>query len=120
MIKRILVLDENQDTLDMIAEALTYEKFQVMVTSDGKNLIEISKIFLPDLFILDYRMAGHNSEDICRQIKWHQLFSNIPIILSSPYYHKDVDFSAMGCDDIIIKPFGLNELIEKVSSKILV
>ena len=118
MIKRILVLDQNQDTLDIMEEALSYEKFQVLVTSDGDNLIEISKIFRPDLFILDYRMAGHNSEDICRQIKWHQLFSNVPIILSSPYPHKKIDYSALGCDDLIIKPFGLNELLEKVSAKI--
>ncbi|MGZ3766711.1 MAG: response regulator transcription factor [Mucilaginibacter sp.] len=119
MIKRILVLDENQDILDMVGEALTYEKFQVLVTSDGSNLIEIAKIFKPDLFILDYKYAGHSSEDICRQIKWHQLFGNVPIILSSTHFNKDIDFSSLGCDDIIIKPFGLHELIEKVNSKIL-
>ena len=115
MLKRILVLDTNQDILDMVDEALSYEKYQVLVTSDDKNIIEISKIFRPDLFILDHKMAGHNSEDICRQIKWHQQFTNVPVILSSAYFYKNVDYSSMGCDDIIIKPFGLDELMEKVN-----
>ncbi|MBS1527741.1 MAG: response regulator transcription factor [Bacteroidetes bacterium] len=116
MLKRILVLDDNQHLLDVVEEALTYEHFQVLVTSDGKNIIEIAKMFQPDLFILDYKMAGHNSEDICRQIKWHQTFGHVPVILSSAYLYRDVDYSALGCDDIIIKPFGLDELVSKVGS----
>ena len=82
MLKRILVLDSNQDTLDMVDEALSYEKFQVLVTSDDKNLIEIAKIFRPDLFILDHKLTGNKNDDICRQIKWHHQFSNVPLILS--------------------------------------
>ena len=119
MLKRILVLDDNQHLLDVVEEALTYENFQVLVTSDGKNIIEIAKMFRPDLFILDYKMAGHNSEDICRQIKWRQAFGNVPVILSSAYLYKNIDYSALGCDDIIIKPFGLDELVNKASNLVM-
>ncbi len=115
MLNRILVLDDNKDVLDVVEETLSYENYQVLVTSDGQNIIEIAKIFRPDLFILDYKAIGRTSEDICRQIKWHPLFGQVPVILSSAYYHRNIDYSKMGCDDIIAKPFGLDELLGKVN-----
>ncbi|HZX58572.1 MAG TPA: response regulator [Mucilaginibacter sp.] len=116
MLNRILVLDDNQDVLDIVEETLSYENFQVLVTSDSHNIIEIAKIFRPDLFILDYKVSGRPSEDVCRQIKWHPQFGHLPVILSSAYFHKDIDFQNMGCDDIIAKPFGLDELVGKVNN----
>jgi len=116
MLNRILVLDDNQDVLDIVRETLSYENFQVLVTSDSRNIIEIAKIFRPDLFILDHKVRGLNSEDICRQIKWHPQFGQIPVLLSSAYYLENVDYSNIGCDDIIAKPFGLDELVGKVNN----
>jgi DNA-binding response OmpR family regulator len=119
MLKRILVLDDNQDILDVVEEALSYEKFQVLITSDSNNLIEIAKIFQPDLFILDDKTTGNKNDDICRQIKWHPRFGSTPVMICSSYFHKDIDFSAMACDDIIAKPFGLDELVAKVNNLIV-
>lgn len=119
MLKRILVLDDNQSVLDMVEEALSYEKFQVLITSDSNNLIEIAKIFQPDLFILDARLAGNKNDGICSQIKWHPHFGRIPVMLCSYYYYRGADFSAMPCDDIIAKPFGLDELVQKVNNLIV-
>ena len=119
MLKRILVLDDNQHILDVVEEALSYEKFQVLITSDSNNLMEIARIFQPDLFILDDRLAGHKTHDICSQLKWHPQFGNTPVMLCSYYYYRDVDFSSIPCDDIIAKPFGLDELVNKVNNLIL-
>jgi DNA-binding response OmpR family regulator len=119
MLKRILVLDDNQSILDMVEEALSYEKFQVLITTDSSNLIEIAKIFQPDLFILDDRLAGRKTDGICNQIKWHPRFGNTPVMLCSYYHHRDADFSAIPCDDVLAKPFGLEELVSKVNHLIL-
>ncbi|MBS1523457.1 MAG: response regulator [Bacteroidetes bacterium] len=120
MLKRILVLDDNQFILEAVEEALTYEKFQVLITSDSSNLIEIAKIFQPDLFILDDRLAGRkSSDDICHQLKWHPRFGSTPVMLCSYFYHRGADFSSLPCDDIIAKPFGLDELVSKVNNLIL-
>lgn len=115
MLKRILVLDDNQDILDVVEEALSYEKFQVLITSDSNNIIEIAKIFRPDLFILDDKLTGRKNEEISRQIKWHPVLGNTPVMLCSSYLHRNADFSSMACDDIIAKPFGLEELVTKVN-----
>ena len=118
MLKRILVLDDNQSILEMVEEALSYEKFQVLITSDSNNLIEIAKIFQPDLFILDDRLATRKTDNICTQIKWHPRFGNTPVMLCS-YHHRSADFASLPCDDIIAKPFGLDELVNKVNNLIL-
>lgn len=120
MLKRILVLDDNPFILEAVEEALTYENFQVLITSDSSNLIEIAKIFQPDLFILDDRLAGRkSSDDICHQLKWHPRFGNTPVMLCSYFYNHGADFSSLPCDDIIAKPFGLDELVSKVNNLIL-
>ena len=88
----------------------------MLVTSDSKNIIEIAKIFRPNLFILDYKAGRNKSEDIYRQIKWHPMFGQVPVMLSSAYFDKNVDYTSIGCDDFIAKPFGLDELMGKVNN----
>src|ERR1700750_1153494 len=99
MLKRILVLDDNQSVLEMVEEALSYEKYQVLITSDSNNIIEIAKIFQPHLFILDDKLAGRRNDEISRQIKWHPILGNVPVMLCSSYMNRDMDtdFSAMAC-----------------------
>jgi len=108
------MLDDNQDVLDIVKEALSYERFEVAVTSEGENIIEVIKSYKPDLVMLDYRLSGFRGDDICRQIKTHSQLNNIPVIICSAYLNKD-DLLTCGCDAIISKPFGLDDLIETVN-----
>ena len=119
MAKRILVLDDNQDILDIVHETLTYEDFEVQGTSRSDAVIALAESFNPDLVILDYRVSGANGGEICRQIKSDPKFSVIPVIIFSAYINKTSELFAYGCDAIINKPFDLNELVEKVNSLVL-
>jgi len=114
MVKRILMLDDNQDILDIVKEALLYEKFEVKVSSDSKNFIGMVNNYRPDLVILDYKLNGPKGDDICRQLKTHHLFNNLPVIICSAYLNND-EFTDCGCDATIAKPFGLEELMDKVN-----
>ena len=113
MIKRILILDaEGQEPPGRTPEFI-HKQFRVLITSDSKNIIPIAKKFDPDVFILDYTMAGHTSEDICQRIEWCRHFGHIPTVLSTEHMQENVDYNSLGCDDILYKPYDLNELIEK-------
>ncbi len=118
MAKRILVLDDNQDILDIVHETLTYEQFDVQSTSQGDTVIPLLEKFKPQLVILDYRVAGLNGGELCRQIKSHPSYSHIPVIIFSAYISHNDELFAYGCDDIINKPFDLTELVEKVNNLI--
>ena|SRR3569833_496769 len=115
MAKRILVLDDNQDILDIVHETLTYEDFEVKSTSKGSDVIPMAESFDPNLVILDYRVAGTNGGELCRQIKSHPRFQHVPVIIYSAYLNSDSELLAYGCDAIINKPFDLSELVDTVN-----
>jgi DNA-binding response OmpR family regulator len=116
MAKRILVLDDNQDILDIVHETLTYEDFEVKSTSHGADVIPMAESFDPNLVILDYRVAGTNGGELCRQIKSHPQLQHVPVIIYSAYLNNDHELMAYGCDAIINKPFDLTELVDTVNS----
>jgi two-component system response regulator VicR len=116
MSKRILILDDNQDILEIVHETLAYEQFDVKSTSESADVIPMVEEFNPDLVILDYRVAGTNGGELCRQIKAHPKFGDTPVIIFSAYINHQDELLAYGCDAIINKPFDLNELVEKVNS----
>lgn len=114
MLKRILMLDDNPDILDVVKEALLYEKFEVNITTNEKNFMETIKRYRPDLVILDYKLHAQKGDEICRQIKSHNGFDDIPVIICSAYLNAG-DVINCNCDAVITKPFGLEELIGKVN-----
>jgi two-component system alkaline phosphatase synthesis response regulator PhoP len=109
-------LDDNQDILDIVHETLTYEQFEVKSTSSSAEVLPLIESFEPDLVILDYRVAGTNGGEICRSIKVHPKFSNMPVIIFSAYVSNDSELISYGCDAIINKPFDLSELVDKVNN----
>lgn len=113
------MLDDNQDVLEVVKEALSYEHFEVTITSETENIIEKISNHKPDLLMLDYKMSGLRGDDICRQVKAHPTLNNIPVIICSAYLNKD-DILACGCDAIISKPFGLDELIDTVNGVLVI
>ncbi|MDB4926895.1 response regulator [Mucilaginibacter sp.] len=118
MSKRILILDDNQDILDIVHETLAYEQFDVKGTSNGEDVMPFVEEFNPDLVILDYRVAGMNGGELCKQIKCHPKYKDTPVIIFSAYINHDDELFDYGCDAIINKPFDLTELVEKVNSLI--
>ena len=116
MLKKILVLDDNQDILDIVHETLAYENFEVKSITKSEDVMPGIESFNPHLIILDYRVSGANGGEICRTIKAHQSFSSIPVIIFSAYINTESELFAYGCDAIINKPFDLTELVDKVNT----
>ncbi len=118
MLKRILILDDNQDILDVVEEALTYEQFEVHSTTLASDIIPLIKKIEPNLVLLDFRVSGTNGGEVCRSIKSNPDFTNIPVIIFSAYINSESVLFSYGCDAVIYKPFNLDELINKVNSLI--
>jgi DNA-binding response OmpR family regulator len=115
MLKRILVLDDNLDILEMVNEVLSYENFEVHATSNSVGILKVAEKFGPDLFILDYRLNKGNGGDVCLELKAHPKFKNIPVIIFSAYINLSIDYAKFGCDALISKPFDLSQLMETVN-----
>lgn len=118
MPKRILILDDNQDILDVVEEALTYEQFEVHSTTNPGDIIPLIAKIQPSLVLLDYRVSGTNGGEVCRSIKNNPQYSNIPVIIFSAYISSGKELFNYGCNAIINKPFNLDELIGKINALI--
>ncbi len=115
MLKRILIVDDNENHLEILKETLDYFNFSIKTLSNGKDLVTIVENFKPDLLLLDYILPGtDNGLDLCRKLKNNIKTEEIPIILMSGYQMLLDQFS--GCNGVLYKPFDLDLLIEKIDA----
>ncbi|TZF83692.1 response regulator [Pedobacter sp. BS3] len=112
MKKRILILDDDAGTLDVLTEALYYENFEVMATNDNSRFFEIIKEYKPDLVLLDYLLNGINGGEICHQLKRN--FQSLPVIMMSAYPRVFLSLGTYGCNEFIPKPFDLFKLVDRI------
>jgi CheY-like chemotaxis protein len=69
---------------------------------------------MPDLILLDYKLADTNGGDLCRQLKDTPEYRHIPVIIFSAYF-SPADHNRPGdCDGILYKPFDLESLLTTV------
>lgn len=116
--KRILILDDNQDILDIVEEALKYEQFEVHSTTRADEIIPLIERLKPNLVLLDYRVSGTNGGEVCKLIKSDPVFGGTPVIIFSAYINNGKELFNYGCDAVINKPFDLDELVSKVNNLI--
>lgn len=118
MLKRILILDDDPDTLDAIQEILTYSGFEVRTAPSGEHLIELIEEYAPDLLLIDLLLKGKNGGDICRELKSSGKAAGMKVILISAYPGLNSSHTRYLCDDFIAKPFDMNVLIDKVNHQL--
>jgi len=112
--KRILILDDNEAILEVVTEALIYEKFEVMDITWGYQLPEAVNDFKPDLILMDYRLADTNGGDLCRSLKNNPQHRHIPVIIFSAYFSPTDTNQPGDCDGVLYKPFDLDQLLSIV------
>ncbi|TWR25605.1 response regulator [Mucilaginibacter achroorhodeus] len=110
--KRVLIIDNDHDVLDVIQEALSYEGYDTvtLIDSDGYEQTLAKEQF--DIVIIDYLLEGINGGDICHQIKSADASKHIPVIIMSAYPKVLQSLGDYGCDKFMPKPFDLTELID--------
>src|ERR1700748_2807503 len=83
--KKILVLDDNQDIMEMIKEAMLSEGYQVKGITFTDDIITSVKQYNPDLVLMDYLLSGINGGEFCHQIKTHPETAHIRVVMLSAY-----------------------------------
>ena len=109
---RILIVDDDDDTLAMLATFVRGEGHEVLLASDGGAAIAMFNASAPDLVLLDAVMPGIDGFETCRRIKSHQNAANVPVIFMtglSDTQHVVMGLAAGGVD-YVTKPLVLAEL----------
>lgn len=112
---RILVVDDNVDTLTLVQRALERAGYEVITALGGSAALELmERAGLPHLAIIDIHMPFMNGFDLARQL---HSFSDVPIIMLTAESQTRTIIAAIDefADDYVTKPFNPGELVARVS-----
>ena len=115
---KILLVDDEIDTLLPLKMSLEAEDYLVLGASNGFEALELAKTNIPDLILLDIMMPGMDGYEVCAQLKKDPVMRNIPVIMltAKDAVREKVKGLDIGADDYVTKPFNLNELKARIKS----
>lgn len=108
MMKRILVLDDDEGILEVTKIILSEEGFEVKTLQNVDHLQKTLDKFAPDLLLLDVFIGNRDGRKICSEVKQRVRFANMPIILMSANSHID---DLANADGYIEKPFDIDAFV---------
>ena len=114
--RKILVVDDETDLLDLISYNLTKDGFEVSTASDGEEALSDIRKTRYDLVVLDLMLPGIQGMELCRILRGDPKTDTIPIIMLTAK-GEEVDRVLgleVGADDYITKPFSPRELIARI------
>ncbi len=114
--KKIIVVDDSPAILDSVKLMLNMEGFEVANYERGTDMFNslLQTSTKPDVILMDMWLSGEDGRDICKMIKAHQDFKNIPVVIMSASRGLGDSAIESGAIDFIPKPFDLGEIVEKI------
>jgi two-component system, sensor histidine kinase and response regulator len=113
---RISIVDDAPEILSITEAILSSAGYQTIAHTDGLIALQIMELMPPDLIILDINMPRIDGYEMTRRIRSNTAWDNTPILL---YTALEPDQAVLGlecgADDLLSKPFSIEELLGKVS-----
>ena len=118
MIKRIHVLEDDEDIRYIIEFLLKDEGYELQLSSTFDELKSKLKDSVPDLFILDVMLPDGDGADICSDLKGDLFTKHIPVIVMSANDQNKQKSIDAGADAYISKPFDIDYIINRIDKLI--
>ena len=116
---KILCVDDERDIAELVKLVLELGQHQVTVVTEPENAVSTALELGPDLILLDVVMPNVDGFDIFRELREQPALAKIPIAFLTSN-NKSVDLMVglhvMKAEDYITKPFGKQELLDRVNS----
>lgn len=112
--KKILVAEDDNAVRESLERALRLEGYQVLVSSNGEQALEIASVTPPDLYILDVMMPILDGLSVCRTLRRQGDKTPILILTARHQVSDRVSGLDAGADDYLAKPFALDELFARI------
>ncbi|OGS02309.1 MAG: hypothetical protein A3G41_02360 [Elusimicrobia bacterium RIFCSPLOWO2_12_FULL_59_9] len=122
MKKKVLVVEDNRDTMELLKFTLERAGYEVACAYDGEEGCRKAKEILPDIILLDMMMPVMDGYTANRRLKEDAATRSIPVIVISARDKMSSLFdSASGAsvDAYLVKPFTNQSLVEKVAKILL-
>jgi DNA-binding response OmpR family regulator len=111
--KRILVVDDDTKTVELVKLYLNRDGYKVLTAYDGIEALRLAREGHPDLIVLDLMLPGIDGLEICRTLRNE---SDVPIIMLTARTTDQDKLTGLelGADDYMTKPFSPRELAARV------
>lgn len=116
--KKILIVEDEQDILDLVQLYLKKEGYRTYTASTGLEGLRQAKAEQPDLVVLDLMLTEMDGLEVCKQIRADPRLSRTPIImLTAKAEEADTVIGLeLGADDYVTKPFSPKALVARVKA----
>ncbi|MGD0595896.1 MAG: response regulator [Sedimentisphaerales bacterium] len=115
--KKVLIVDDEPEMIEIIARYLTFHGYEVVTAPDGKEGLAKAAAEYPDIILLDSQMPVMNGREMLEELRTQPWSRDIPVIMVTGRYEK-FDIAAAAAYDIsdyVAKPFDPSVLLEKIS-----
>ncbi|MDY6958657.1 MAG: response regulator [Halobacteriota archaeon] len=113
---KILIVDDEIDSLKSLKMALEFEGYAVVEAMNGPSAMDMVHSEHPDLVLLDLMMPVMDGYEVCQKLKEDSMTSHVPVIMLTCVSEVDnkIEGIEVGADDYVTKPFNLSELKARV------
>ena len=110
---RVLVVDDNQDAADMLANLLRLLQADVRVVYDGQSALDLMDVFRPEAIVLDLGMPGMDGYEVARRVRAQPAGARLALIALSGWgQERDRERTAeVGFDVHLVKPVDLDRIL---------
>jgi class 3 adenylate cyclase len=112
----VLIVDDNADNRQLLADISDSMNLDVLQASNGAEALTMAQTQLPDLILLDVSMPGMSGFEVCGLLKSSERTMKIPVIMLTALSDVEnrVQGLKLGADDYVAKPFNPRELMERM------
>jgi CheY-like chemotaxis protein len=110
--RKILLVDDNVDAMEMMAFLLAEMGYEAHTTADAGNLVQMALELRPDVIVLDIGLPGVDGYELARMLKRHPQLASIRLVAHTGYGSPEDRRKAQeaGFDAHLVKPAELEDL----------
>lgn len=118
MQRKILLVDDDENTLSIVKEGLAQEGYAVETALSATEALGLIRSFKPHLVITDYDMPEVNGFEMLRQLRLEQNYVTVIFVSGRDEPNVIAQTLREGADDFIVKPFRFEEFLARVESSL--
>jgi CheY-like chemotaxis protein len=114
MSKKVLVVEDQADSREMLKTLLLFEGFSVVTAEDGQDGIEKASAQRPDIILTDLHMPGLHGLDMMKRLRHIPRFHKTPIIVLTADADANEAAIKAGADQMLTKPISFDDLFDTI------
>lgn len=118
MAKRVLVVEDNELNLKLFCDLLRAHEHIVEPVRDGREAVERTRVFHPDLIVMDIQMPHVTGHELIVELKADEDLRTIPVMAVTAYAGREDEerIRAAGAEAYVSKPISLARFMDAVNA----